>query len=362
MKEKATGFRASTITLAIAGLVGYVGAVQAQAGPPGGGSPASSVQLYGTVDLGVGRIASQPPGPPNAPITRATTMQSGGVTTTYFGMRGSESLGGSLRAQFQLESFLRADTGASGRFNPPGPPQDPMFSRAAWVGLAGDFGDVKLGRSANPAWLSMIFSSAMGSNSIFSPSFRQQYNGSTRGYMGLDSSLPNSLSYTTPRLGGVTGTVAVQAGEGRGKSNYSANVVYRGGPIMLTAGMANASHVPPPDEAAVQDQNWFVLGASYDFKVVKVFAQYTDHENELTGTQTKTPHLGLTVPIGNGELQAAWARGKATSARGESERTTTSMGYIHNLSKRTNLYAMLASDKLPVGTANSYLVGVRHAF
>lgn len=326
------------------------------------GSPVhAQVQLYGTVDVAVGTLASQPPGAPNAPITKIKGVHNGGVQTSYFGFRGTEDLGGGLKASFQLESFMRVDSGTNGRFGPL-PVQDPFFSRASWVGLQGDFGDIKLGNVANPAWLAMVFSSAMGSNSIFSPGFRQQYNGSTRGNNGLDTSLPNSIAYTTPRLGGMVGTLVYQAKEGPlGGNNFNASVVYRDGPLLLTAATARVRHAPPPDTPAAQDETLTMVGGSYDFKAVKLFAQYSTLKNDLARTKDKMPHIGLTAPLGSGELQLAWASDR-TSGATNTTRKTTSLSYIHNLSKRTSVYGMAASDKLPVGTANSYVVGVRHTF
>ncbi len=361
MKEKSANFHASAIVLAIAGLAGFSGTVLAQGGAPGGGAPTSSVQLYGNVDLGVGKLEQQQ-GPR---INSVNGVHNSGVAS-FFGFRGTEVLGGGLRAQFQLESFFRADTGQAGRFNPPQPPfQDPFFSRSAWVGLAGAFGDVKLGNVSNPAYLSMIMTSAMGANSLFSPGFRQQYNGAT-GAMVLGTALTNSVVYTTPRLGGVVGTLAVQAAEGRRGNNVVGNVVYRSGPIVLTAAFSDAKHEPHPAPEVYVEEDVVMVGGSYDFKAFKVFAQYTDQKDVTTAggtaTKRKTPHLGLTVPIGSGELQAAWARAKAETGPASSTRTTTGLGYIHPLSKRTSLYGYAGSDKVSVGTATSYMVGIRHAF
>lgn len=320
----------------------------------------SSVQIYGVVDVAVGRLAVQPPGAPAAPIVRTTAVQNGGVTTSYLGFRGTEDLGGGLRASFALEAFFRADSGSMGRYGP-APTQDALFSRAAWVGLQGGWGDLKLGNVPNPAWLSMIFTSAMGSNSLFSPSFRQQFNGSTRGNNPLDTSLVNTIAYSTPPIGGVVGTLAVQARESTPDgNNYVGNVVYRGGPMMLTAAFERVSHAPGGTVAL--DQNYYLVGGSYDFGRAKAFAQYAQLENELTGATDKMPHVGVTVPVGPGEVQLAWARDRNTRGAVSTTRTTTSLGYIHNLSKRTSVYGILSSDKLPVGTATSYVVGVRHAF
>lgn len=320
------------------------------------------VQLYGTIDLAVGQLEQQLPGPPNAAITRVRGVHPGGVQSSYFGMRGVEDLGGGLRAKFQLESWFRADTGASGRFGPPGPPQDPFFSRSAWVAIEGGFGELKLGTFENPAFLAAFYTSAMGANTIFSPGLRQQYAGVTRGYVGLDTRVPNTVQYTTPRLGGVTAVLAVQAGEGRGTGpNFVGNVVYRSGPLVLALGASKTEHEPPPDPAGPQDQELIVVGGSYDLKVVRLFAQYTTFEDGRSRLKVKTPHFSLTAPIGLGELQLAWARGK-NSGLNTAERTTTSVLYYYNLSRRTGLYGGAVADKVNVGTANTYLLGVRHTF
>jgi predicted porin len=321
----------------------------------------AQVQVYGTVDVAVGALESQPPGPPHAPITKVTGVHNGGVQTSYLGFRGSEDLGGGLRANVVLESFMRMDTGVPGRFGP-APVQDPFFSRASWVGLQGGWGEMRLGNVPNPAWLSLVFSSAMGSNSLFSPAFRQQFNGSTRGNNALDTSLPNVVAYSTPSFAGLAGTVAWQAREASpGGHNIVANVVYRKGPLMLTAAVSRVRHAPPPDPASALDERLVLAGGSYDFGALRGFVQYGQLDNDLAGTTDKMPQLGVVVPLGVGEWQLAWARDR-TSGRADRTRTTTSTGYIHHLSKRSSLYLLAASDKLPVGTANSAVVGMRHAF
>ncbi|MFC3684691.1 porin [Hydrogenophaga luteola] len=342
------------LALATLVAVGFMNATaQAQTTP---------LSFYGTMDLAVGKLSSQPPGPPNAPVTSVNGVHNGGVQTSYFGLRGTEDLGDGLKAKFQLESFLRADTGASGRFNPPGPPQDPLWSRAAWVGLEGGFGELRLGNNTNPSWLANVFTSAMGSNSLFSPSFRQQYNGSTRGYMAQDTGLSNSLSYSSPMLAGTVVTVNVQASEGTGSgNNLNGSVVHRAGPLLLALAGARVQHVPSPDPAGALDEQFVMLGAHYDLKVVTLFAQYTDFKDKLGNIKIRTPHIGLTAPVGTGQVQLAWAEGK-TSGAASGKRTTTSAGYLHPLSRRTQLYLMVGTDKVSTGTAKSYVTGIRHTF
>jgi predicted porin len=221
---------------------------------------------------------------------------------------------------------------------------------------------LRLGNNTNPAWLANVFTSAMGGNSLFSPSFRQQYNGSTRGYMAQDTGVPNSLSYSSPNLAGTVATFNVQAAEGSGSgSNLNASVVHRSGPLLLAVAGARVQHVPPPDPAGVLDEQFVMLGAKYDLKVVTLFAQYTDFKDKLANIKIRTPHIGLTAPVGTGQVQLAWAEGK-TSGAASGKRTTASAGYVHPLSRRTQLYLMVGTDKVSTGTAKSYVTGIRHTF
>ena len=66
----------------------------------------SSVQLAGLVDAYAGSMRM------SGDAARKATVGSGGLTTSWFGMTGSEDLGGGLKANFALTSFFQADTGS----------------------------------------------------------------------------------------------------------------------------------------------------------------------------------------------------------------------------------------------------------
>jgi predicted porin len=72
----------------------------------------------------------------------------GGMFPSRLGFRGAEDLGGGLKAIFTLEAGIYMDTGASGQGNR-------LFGRQAWVGLAGNWGQVTLGRNYNMLYNSM---------------------------------------------------------------------------------------------------------------------------------------------------------------------------------------------------------------
>lgn len=102
----------------------------------GGAYAQSSVTLYGIADVGLEYVNKQTNG------DSVFRMQSGNMSSSRFGLRGVEDLGGGLKAIFTLENGFNVDTGAqadSSRF----------FNRLAFVGLQGNFGTVTLGRQNN---------------------------------------------------------------------------------------------------------------------------------------------------------------------------------------------------------------------
>jgi predicted porin len=101
-----------TITAGMFGLLA-VNSSQAQ----------SSVQLYGLVDEWVG--ATKFPGGQSA-----VNVGGGGMSTSYWGMKGTEDLGGGYKAIFSLEAFFRAQGGQAGRFT-----GDAFFARNSYVGI-----------------------------------------------------------------------------------------------------------------------------------------------------------------------------------------------------------------------------------
>jgi len=93
----------------------------------------SSVTLYGLIDGGLTYTNNQAG-------HSAFQMRSGAVNGSRFGLRGSEDLGGGLKAIFTLENGFNINNGALGQ-------SGRMFGRQAFVGLASDqFGAVTLGR------------------------------------------------------------------------------------------------------------------------------------------------------------------------------------------------------------------------
>ena len=102
----------------------------------GGAMAQSSVTLYGVADAWIGQTSTT-----NAAGTKLkqNKIDSGGFNGSRLGFKGTEDLGGGLKAVFTAEDGYDISTGTSLQGGA-------LFGRQAFVGLAGGFGQVTLGR------------------------------------------------------------------------------------------------------------------------------------------------------------------------------------------------------------------------
>ncbi len=126
----------------------------------------SGVTLYGLIDTGVEHVTNV--GPSRTGLTRMPTLT--GSLPSRWGMRGSEDLGNGLRAVFTLEQGFAPDSGVLG--------QGRTFGRQAFVGLAGSWGSITLGRQYTMLFWSLLDAEVMGPN-VYGPG-------------SLDSYIPNA--------------------------------------------------------------------------------------------------------------------------------------------------------------------------
>jgi predicted porin len=332
----------------------------------------SSVNVEGLVDAYVGsmRMAGD--------AASQKRLGSNGMSTSYFGFKGSEDLGNGLKANFAVTGFFRPDTGESGRFGG----NETLFSRDANVGVSGGFGSVTIGRALAPNLLPAILFNPFGDSFSFAPLILHLnvplFNGSGwSSSLAGDTGWSNQIKYTTPNFGGLTANLHYQFGEAAGdtgKNNVAANVLYFKGPLSLTALYQNVDVNNPTDTPAgtvktvsglaASNQKLWLLGAGYDFKVVKLFATYNKTSHNVA-FEDKTFTAGVSVPVGaNGKVLAAYAHtDRDVAALPERTRKTATVGYDYNLSKRTDVYAIYMNDKITSLTSgNSVGVGVRHRF
>ncbi|MBL0728754.1 porin [Piscinibacter sp. HJYY11] len=322
---------------------------------------AQSVNLYGLIDVSAGQFQ-------DAGAPKLKRVESGKMTTSYFGFSGKEELSSTLKAKFAIEGFFGADTGASGRFG-----GDVFWARSAYVGLEGDFGSTVLGRTTNQYFVSTLIFNAFGDSFGYSPSIRQVLTpkAAMLPFLG-DTGWSNSLLYSSPKLGGLSLNLQGALGEGSSTTtghSFGGNAIYFGGPFAATVAYQRVKHgvfgtLPALITTGFKYQESATVGASYDLTVVKFFAQYNLVKTEAaTDTETHYFGLGASAPVGPGKVLAQYGQATAEYPTADVENKTLTLGYDYLLSKRTDVYAVFMHDKLTgAANGNTFVVGLRHRF
>jgi len=325
----------------------------------------SSVNLYGTVDAFAGSVRA------SGDAHSASVVDSSGLTTSYWGIGGQEALGGGLNAEFALESFFRTDNGKVGRFD-----GDTFFGRNAYVGLNGGFGAVKLGRNTTPWFVSMLVFNPLADSAVFSPMFLHTYTTAPGSPVGNsvagDTAWDNSVLYQSPSFGGLRFNAIYSTGESaghQGKQNYGGNATYFNGNFGATLAVQRVG-VNAPEFGAFNTsyQMAYLAGASYDFRIFKLFGQYAQSDNNFSTAsrqRDRTMQVGASVPVGVGSVMAEWVRTwqGGNELLDSSRRDTTTLAYDYPFSKRTDVYAAWRYDKVAdLNPGNTFGVGLRHKF
>ncbi len=120
--------------LAIAALAAVSGSVAAQ-----------NVTVYGALDGGIEHMSRDPE--TGKSLTR---FGQNNLQATVWGFRGTEDLGGGMKAGFNLEAYVNTADGTRNAFSTG---SSDLFSRAANISLEGSAGKVVLGRQLDPAFL-----------------------------------------------------------------------------------------------------------------------------------------------------------------------------------------------------------------
>jgi len=301
------------------------------------GYAADSVSVYGIMDGGISATKAV------GSSTTTTSFTSGGMTTSAFGIKGSEDLGGGLSAFFDVSSFIDLGDGAVKG----GAAQQNLFTRSAYVGIKDNtLGSVKMGRQEAPSFLPTILFNAYGDSSTYSPLWHATYFGgnnppSTAIYN--DTGWDSAVSYTTPSIMGLTVTGIGSHNTTNGGTNSGGNALYFNGPFAANAyfqrtEINSQGSFQTNLFANAQAADAYGAGVSYDAKVAKVFATYGEAKDNSQSMSSKTSQVSTSVPVGLGKVLAEYA---TTKYYNNSDVTYAEavVGYDLPLSKKTDVYA-----------------------
>jgi predicted porin len=321
----------------------------------------SSVTLFGIADVAVRHGMSSG--------KTKNTVDSGGLSTSRFGVRGQEDLGGGMKASFWLESQVDVDSGGAG---------SAFWARRSTVSLSGSFGEARLGRfKSSERLLFEAFdpSSTTGIGSTAALVNRLGAQTAAAGGIAVDLSRFNNLvTYILPgNLGGFYGSVDQSFSEGvDGAKMSSASIGFKASGFDISSGMSTTNAKGLKFKMAT-------TAGSYDFGVAKAVLMYTT--NSFGAPAQKQVTGAVIVPFGAHKFYATYTKSTANAAArliaGVGDATHMALSYQHSLSKRTALYTTYAKitntglGRFAVGgspdvtagqSSSAYDVGVRHSF
>ncbi|WP_225783801.1 porin [Xenophilus sp. Marseille-Q4582] len=345
-------------------------------------SAQSSVTLFGIVDASVSHVTNKsdlyvanPLAPANIWLpgslkSSKTGLNNSAYNSSRIGFRGVEDLGGGLAASFWLEAGnMSNDDGSNGINN---------FQRRSTVSLSGNFGEVRLGRDYKPTFWNFTVFDPFGTNGAGTALIQRAVieQGNVRA--------SNTIGYFLPKnLGGFYGQVQYAFHEkakfsndlqgslgddSRGGRYWGGRFGYANGPLDVAVAYGETNQGSSWTAGSNHIAKNFNVGASYDFGVVKLFGQYArvkaknEFSNDMGGFNPAQKGdgylLGLTAPVGAGLIRASYGRVTIKNDVDPAiwlanpfytvehpKADQLAVGYVHNLSKRTALYATVAYIK-----------------
>ncbi len=362
----------------------------------------STVQIDGILDAGWQAIDYKG--------NKVNGIAGNGSSTSQINFRGTEDLGGGLKANFRFETdwnmgFNRANTGAASATNTAA--TDVVANAAAGsfgngeirVGASGGFGAVDMGV------VNMNTLSTYLTGQPFGTAIGGGYGSIARvDAAGAAVRSDNSVKYTSPSFGGLNLTLYKANKQTKGANNSSdfsstlgrtdlagsteVGLNYANGPLAASVSSLKQDFrdvtavVSGAAAAGTTESTVNTFGANYTMGAAKLMGLYQTNKNTgaaTTATTVDTKYWAIsgTYAMGATTLMASVGELKADAGSNSGKKSKlASIGADYALSKRTALYARYESidDKAGVVAVTGFTaatgndkrtrtaVGLRHAF
>ena len=306
----------------------------------------SNVTIYGVADVG---YAYQN----NTSGQHINQLFSNGLSDSRLGLKGTEDLGNGNAVFFTLEQSVNFDS--ADQSNP-----STFSARQTYLGFKNStYGSISGGLQYSPGYIaSTQYDAIYGSQ--FSASQVLAGMGGMTIANNANGRWNNSLTYYSPTVYGFNGQLMYRLGDqvsststssGSSQSGYGVGLNYTwkdlnvGYVYQASESSASGSNQTAVNSPAVQRENF--LGASYDFKVVKLVGQYQWSNWSATGAGNASNQLwaiGAIVPV-TSAFSITSNYGQLIVDNHDSHNTngtaqSYSLGGIYSLSKRTRIYGL----------------------
>jgi predicted porin len=268
------------------------------------------------------------------------------TNASRIGFKGSEDLGGGLKAIWQIEQQFDATSSNDTAFGGNG-------LRNTFVGLSGGFGTVVLGRHDTPYKLSTIKYNVFADTIADYAAPRLDGVNLITGH----SRASNAIAYMSPNMSGLSFAGAIvtsmdQLDAGKSVDAYSLSGGYANGPLTVDLAWENIKALSGEDREA------WKLGAGYSFGNAKIGAIYEDVSNDIS---TDRDSFFLVGSYGIGAIVLKGQYGQADV--GNTDMKAWALGADYNLSKRTTLFFVVGNGDNDIGDdVTGWNLGMTHNF
>ena len=347
----------------------------------------SAVELYGRGHLGFSQYSATgaTAGVASDYLKRSRVYDNG----SRLGVRGSEDLGGGMKALLVIESGVNIDTGnGNGQANTANASTGTFASRDSYVGIGGNWGDVRWGRQSI-FWANGVISQMAANYVETEISFA---NAASMGRVGGPSArVSNVMSYNSPTVAGFNGSVSYAPNSEAAAAGTNTNATITGITVRYF-GKVNVQFDRGVNEAATPETatgnrlkiTGTKLGVGYPYapgaQISLIMA--TDTNQDVAGTArfsalhdtVKATAMTLNWEHIAGNIQYLAMLGKLKAATGctetaganpgltgttcaGTEATAIMLGVRYLMSKRTALYVSYNSTTNGANQTNDYTGG-----
>ena len=338
MKFKLTGMTA---------LLSFAAAAHAQ----------SSVTLFGAVDSGLlYQSTSAASFNPKAPdLGKVYAFNSGGIYSSFWGLKGVEDLGGGYYANFRLQGGFNSGNGKLGLADTTG--GTAIFNMESSVGLSGPFGLVKLGRQIAPMAWAMAETDVRHGNYFGSILTAWLGMNQAAGWQGTNTNGPigalydsNAIVYTSPSFRGASAQLEYAPGgvpgQFQGGTRESAVLKYSNYGLNLAAFYYNGHDTNPGPTtvpSGLDNNRMYYVGALYTIHDFSVSASYSNGKNpsksNLVNLDLYSFGLGYRLTPAFELTSGVYYLKDRNNSTNKS--TEVAGGGYYSLSKSTTLYAQV---------------------
>ena len=331
-------------------------------GSAAGFAQAQTAEVFGVLD--VAYLVTSATGSP-----RVSSISTDSNTSSRLGFRGTEDLGGGMKASFWLEAAISPDTGAgsgtntnnqsTGQGSLAAGTQGLTFGRRSTASLIDSkLGELRVGRDYVPSFNNLTVSMhPFGTNGVGNAGqlfYPVAANGTTARTSVRAS---NSIAYVMSDMNGFNAHVMYALGENTSDvynpddgKHTGIRVGYRNGPWNMAYATGTTKYTTAAKAANDYTQSNFAI--NYQMGAAKLM--FLTNENKIGATNTKTNLLGTQYNVATGQFRFAYTTLKATGVANDA--TQYALGYVHDLSKRTALFTNY-SKVLNKGTGKQFAVG-----